>query len=160
MAASLELHRLLFELFNSDTFAAELCNALDAMSLVVVDEVITLTNAVETNLTATVPSGAVILNVQGNLQTLIVGDASGDNGMVKVGIGTTADPDKYGKFSALTKNLKVNTIPDWAVLSGAETVTIKATDTDGVAVTEKFVAGGKVRVRIVYAALTSLADAV
>lgn len=125
----------------------------------VIDEIVTTTNAVENNLTNTVPAGAVILSVQGNLETLIVGDGTGDDLGVKVGIGVTADPDKYGITSALTKNLKIDTIPDWAVLSGAETVCVKLAKTAGAAATEKFVAGGKVRVRIVYLTLASLANA-
>ena len=131
----------------------------EGTQVMVVDEIVTLTNAVETNLAHTVPAGAVILSVQGNLETLVVGDASGDNLCAKVGIGVTADPDKYGISAALTANLKINTLPDWAVLGSAETVTVKAAKTDGSACTEKFVAGGKVRVRIVYLKLTSLANA-
>ena len=125
----------------------------------VIDEIVTLTNAVEDDLTETVPSGAVILCVQANLETLIVGDASGDDLFTKVGIGITADPDKYGKSATLLKNVKIDTIPDWAVLSSAETVTVKAAKDAGAAATEKFVAGGKVRVRLVYAMTNSLDDA-
>jgi len=131
----------------------------EGLEIRVIDEVVTTTNAVETNLTQTVPAGAVILSVQGNLDTLIVGDASGDNLGVKVGIGTTATPNKYGLTSALTQNLKIDTIPDWAVLSGAETVCVKLAKTDGSAATEKFVAEGLVRVRIVYAVCNSLDNA-
>lgn len=134
-------------------------SATEGLEVKVIDEVVTTTNAVETNLTETIPSGAVILSVQANLESLIVGDASGDNLGVKVGIGTTATPNKYGITSALTANLKINTLPDWAVLSGAETVTVKLAKTDGSAATEKFVAGGLVRVRIVYLANNSLDDA-
>lgn len=133
--------------------------ATEGLEVKVIDEAVTLTNAVEDNLTETVPSGAVILSVQGNLTTAVTGDASGDDLLAKVGIGTTADPDKYGKTSGLTKNLKIDTIPDWAVLSGAETVCVKAAKTDGSACTEKFTAGGIVRVRIVYLATNSLDDA-
>lgn len=125
----------------------------------VIDEVVTTTNAVENALTNTVPAGAVILSVQANLNTAITGDASGDDLLAKVGVGTNADPDKYGKTSALTKNLKIDTVPDWAVLASAETIVVKAAKTDGTACTEKFTAGGKVRVRVVYLALTSMPDA-
>ena len=131
----------------------------EGTQIVVQDEIVTLTNAVETDLAHTVPAGAVILSVQANLETLVVGDASGDNLGAKVGIGTTADPDKYGITSALTANLKIDTLPDWAVLGSEETVTVKLAKTDGSAATEKFVAGGLVRVRIVYLRLTSLANA-
>lgn len=131
----------------------------EGTKLKVIDEVVTLTNAVETNLTNTVPAGAVILSVQANLETLVVGDASGDDLGVKVGIGVTADPDKYGITSGLTKNLKINTVPAWTVLGSAETVAVKLAKTDGSAATEKFVAGGQVRVRIVYLTVSSLVNA-
>lgn len=125
----------------------------------VLEETVTLTNAVQTDLTNTIPAGAVILSVQSNLDTLVAGDASGDDLGVKVGIGVTADPDKYGLSSALTKNLKTDKIPDWAVLASAEQITVKLAQTDGSAATEKFVAGGIVRVRVVYLATNSLDDA-
>ncbi len=125
----------------------------------VIDEVVTLTNAVTTNLTNTVPAGAVIVSVQANLNTAVTGDASGDDLFVKVGIGTSGDPDKYGLSADLTKNAKVNTIPDWAVLASAETIGARAAKTDGTAATEKFTAGGKVRIRVVYLTLNSLVDA-
>jgi hypothetical protein len=132
--------------------------ATEGLEIKVIDETVTLTNAVETDLTETVPAGAVILSVQANLATAVTGDASGDDGLTKVGIGVTADPDKYGLSADLAKNTKINTIPDWAVLAGAETVTVKAADNAGAAVTEKFTAGGEVRVRLVYAVLNSLDD--
>lgn len=133
--------------------------ATEGTEVKVIDEVVTLTNAVETNLTETVPSGAVILSVQANLNSAVTGDASGDDGLTKVGIGVTADPDKYGLTSGLTKNLKADTVPAWTVLSGAEQICVKAADNAGAAVTEKFVAGGTVRVRVVYVTLNSLDDA-
>jgi uncharacterized membrane protein len=139
--------------------------ATEGLEIKVIDETVNLTNAVETNLTETVPAGAVILSVQANLQTTVVGDASGDDGLVKVGIGITSDPDKYGKSADLVKNHKIDTIPDWAVLSGAEIVCVKGCDTSGDGVTEKFVADvpagtrNQVRVRIVYAVPNSLDDA-
>ena len=133
-------------------------SATEGLEVKVIDEVVILTNAVETDLTETVPSGAVILSVQANNDTLVVGDASGDNGLVKVGIGITGDPDKYGKSADLTQNAKIDTVPDWAVLGGAETVTVKGCDAAGTAVSELFVAGGEVRVRIVYAVCNSLDD--
>jgi len=126
---------------------------------VVIDEVVTVTNAVETNLTNTVPAGAVILAVQGNLQTAITGDGTGDDLGAKVGIGITATPNKYGLSADLNKNTKVDKIPSYAVLGSAETVCVKFAKTDGTACTEKFTAGGKVRVRVVYVQLNSLDDA-
>jgi hypothetical protein len=114
------------------------------------DEIVTLTNAVKTALAATIPAGAVIICAQANIKVAVTGDASGDNGLVKIGIGIDADPDKYGLSAVLTKNAKIDKIPAHAVLSGAETVGVYAVDTAGAAVTEKFVAGGEVRVRFTY----------
>ncbi len=125
----------------------------------VIDEVVTLTAAVKTALTNTVPSGAVIVSVQANNNSLVVGDGTGDDGLIKVGIGIDADPNKYGMSADLVKNHKTNTLPAHAVLSGAETIGVYAVDTAGDAVTEKFVAGGLVRVRIVFFALASLDNA-
>lgn len=131
----------------------------DGLKYIAIDETVTLTNAVEVDLTNTVPSGAVILSVQGNLETAVTGDGTGDTGLTKVGIGTTADPDKYGLSGALTKDQKLDTIPAHAVLGSAEQIAVRAANNSGAAVTEKFTAGGKVRVRVVYATHDSLADA-
>lgn len=132
----------------------------EGLELQVIDETVTLTNAASTNLTNTVPSGAVIIGAQANLQTAVTGDGSGDNGLVKVGIGKASDPDHYGKTSGLTKNLKCGAlIADYAVLSSAEQIAVYAVDTDGAAVTEKFTAGGTVRVRVYYWAFNDLDDA-
>ena len=128
----------------------------DGTRVYVIDEVVTLTNAVETNLTSTVPAGAVILSTQVILHSAVTGDASGDNLLAKVGVGVTADPDKYAITPDLTANSKHSKIPAWTVLSGVETVTVKAAKTDGSACTEKFVAGGLVRVRIVYLTTSDL----
>lgn len=131
----------------------------EGLEIKVIDEIVTLTNAVSTDLTEDVPSGAVILSAQANLDSLIAGDASGDDLLAKVGLGVAADPDKYGKTGDLLKNTKIDTIPDWAVLSGAEDIQVFAVKSDGSACTEKFVADGLVRVRIVYAVCNSLDDA-
>lgn len=135
----------------------------EGLEFKVIDETVALTNAVETDLTETIPAGAVILSSQGNAEVAIDGDDSGDDGFVDIGIGTTADPDKYGKTSAnadpVPQNTKIDNIPDWAVLSSEETVTVKACDANGAAVTEKFAGSQNFRVRIVYAVCNSLADA-
>lgn len=131
----------------------------EGLEVRVLEQTVTLTNAVQTDLTNVIPAGAVILSVQGNLETLVAGDESGDDLGAKVGIGVTADPDKYGISSALTKNLKIDKIPDWAVLGSNEQITVKLAKTDGSAATEKFVAGGLVRVRVVYLMTNSLDDA-
>jgi hypothetical protein len=125
----------------------------------IIDEVVTLTNAVKTDLATQVPAGAVITSVCVNAQTLIVGDASGDDLLAKVGIGITGTVAKYGNLAALTKNTKSTVTPTHAVLASAETIGVYAVKTDTTAATEKFVAGGKVRVRITYMKANALPDA-
>jgi len=131
-------------------------SATEGLEIKVIDEVVTTTNGVEDNLTETVPAGAVILYGQINLDTAVVGDASGDDLLAKVGLGTTADPDKYGKTAALTLDSKGDLIVDWAVLGSEETVAVRACKTDGTACTEKFTGSESVRVRLAYLVLNSL----
>lgn len=129
------------------------------LGIYVVEETKALTNAAATDLSANVPAGAVLLSVQARLDATVVGDASGDNGLTKVGIGVSGDPDLYGLSADLIKNTKINTIPDWAAGGAAIDMQIYACDNAGGAVTEKFVAGSTVTVRYTYALLVSLADA-
>lgn len=133
--------------------------ATEGMEIKVYDEVISLTNAVTTNTTLAVPAGAVILSAQVNLQTAVVGDGSGDTLLARVGLGITGSVVKYGVTSALTKNLKIDTIPAHAVNAG-ETLALYAVKADGsTACTEKFVAAATVRVHVVYAVNNSLDNA-
>jgi len=136
-------------------------SATEGLEVKVIDETVELTNAVETDLTSTLPAGAVVLCAQVNLEAAITGDGTGDDGLVKIGLGITADPDQYGKTADLAQNTKIDTIPDWAVIAAEETVTIKGCDAAGAAVTEKFTGGTgqDVRVRIVYIVPNSLDDA-
>lgn len=130
-------------------------SATEGLEVRVIDETVACGTAAASHaLTSTVPAGAVILSVQANLQTAVTVETA-----VKVGIGVTADPDKYGKTSGVTKNLKVDTVPDWAVLSSAETVAIFATDTVGAAAGTIGGTGEAIRVRIVFLACNSLDDA-
>jgi hypothetical protein len=130
--------------------------ATEGYELKVIDQQLDLAAAAASfDLTEDIPAGAVILSAQANLETLI-----GATTAVKVGLGIAADPDKYGKTSALTKNLKIDTIPAYAVLAGAEDIKVFAVDAAGAAAgTIGGTAGNKVRVRIVYAACKSLDNA-
>ena len=132
----------------------------EGLEVTVYDEIITLTNAVKTATTLTLPAGAVVLSAQLNLQTLVAGDASGDDALAKIGLGITGTAVKYGVTSALTQNAKIDKIPDWAVLSGTELLEIFGIKADGsTECTEKFTAGATVRVRVVYLACNSLDNA-
>jgi len=130
--------------------------ATEGYETAVLDETVDCitTPAASFPLTSTIPAGAVILAVQATLRDIMTADTA-----VKVGIGVTADPDKYGKTGGLSANEKVDTIPTHAVLGATETIAIFAVDTAGDAAGT--IGGGvagteRVRVRIVYAVLNSL----
>ncbi len=131
--------------------------ATEGFEIKVIDETVSgFTGAKTFDLTEDVPAGAVILSVQGNIETAVT--AGGTS--VKVSIGLAGgDVDKYGKTGTLAQNQKIDTIPDWAVLSGAEDVEIGIVVTDGSTLGDTNASAGAVRVRIVYAVPNSLDDA-
>lgn len=106
-------------------------------------------------MTTPVPAGAVILSVQANIEGALTGGGT----TAKVGLGPNAtDPDKYGKTTVLTKNAKISTVPDWAVLAAPEAIDVCACTAAGAA-GDTALTVGSVRVRVVYLALANLADA-
>lgn len=106
-------------------------------------------------MTTPVPAGAVILSAQANVQTALTGGST----TVKVGLGLNAsDPDKYGLSSALTKNAKISTIPDWAVLAAPEAIDVCSCASNGAA-GDTALTVGSVRVRVVYLAVADLVNA-
>ena len=141
--------------------AREVVDILDGLPNVkTLDEVLTLTNAVSKAMSAAIPIGAVITSISVNLQSAVTGDASGDDLFTKIGVGITGNVAKYGAVATLTKNSKLTKIPSHAVLAAAETLTLFTVKTDGTtAATEKFTAGGKVRVRVTYETPYVLPDA-
>lgn len=129
--------------------------ATEGFEIRVIDETTGTLSAVSTDLTEDVPIGAVILSVQGNVEAALTGGGTTANW----GIGTAADPDKYSPtVGVLAKNSKIDTIPDWAVLSGAEDIQVHGV-TAGGAIGDTALTAGSVRVRIVYAVPNSLDDA-
>ena len=138
--------------FKDDTGSESLLG--NGCRIVELDETITGLAAVSTDISQDIPDGAVLLCVQANIEALVV--AGGTS--VKVGIGPTSDPDKYGITSALTKNLKIDIIPAHVVLSGAEDVQINMCATGG-GIGDAAASDGDVRVRLVYAIPVSLDDA-
>jgi hypothetical protein len=126
----------------------------EGMRVMVLEETVTGLAAVSTDLSNDVPSGAVIIGVQANIEVLVV--AGGTS--VKVGIGPTADPDKYAITGDLLLNTKADGIPDWAVLSSAEDVQINMCATGG-GIGDTVATAGSVRVRIYYLDLNSLDNA-
>jgi len=135
--------------------ALEVHSIIRGWKLIEVDETSAALAAVSTDLTADLPDGAVLLVAQMNIETLVVADGGTT---VKVGLGPTADPDKYGITADLAKNTKFSTIPDWAVLSGAEDVQINMCATGG-GIGDTAATAGVVRVHMVYALPVDLADA-
>jgi hypothetical protein len=128
-------------------FGASLTEGLEVK---VIDETVATSSGTAVDLTSDVPAGAVILSAQANIESAVSGPTA-------VGIGVSGDPDKYGETSGVTQNLKIDTIPDWSVLSGAEDIQVMATD--GAGGTGSAFTGGSVRVRITYLACNSLDDA-
>ena len=138
----------------------EECETLfDNVDIVKVTETVTLTNAAAVNLTATLPAGSGLLSAKMRLNALIVGDASGDNGLTKVGLGTSADPDAYGLTASLLKNQKTARSIAPSSVATATTLQVSACADNGAAVTEKFVAGTTVLVELVYITPKALVDA-
>lgn len=130
-------------------------SATEGLEVVVVDKTVSPA-AVETAV-FTVPAGAVILSVQGNVETALTGGGT----TVTYSIGTAADPDKYGTPASdgLTVNTKSNSIPDWAVLGSAEAIVVTGAATGGASDGNTALTVGSVRVVIVYAQINSLDDA-
>ncbi len=77
-----------------------------------------------------IPTGAFVVGASINIESAI----TGAGGAVGVGLGVAADPDKYGKTAALTKNAKGSIVPALAILAGAEDLKIYAIDAGGGAV--------------------------
>lgn len=84
---------------------------------------------------------------------------TGAGGATKVGIGTAADPDKYGKTAALTLDSKSpgQLFNPTTVLSAAEDLILTAVDNDGAALGT--IQNGSVRVRLEYLRMSDLPDA-
>lgn len=141
----------------ADELAREIEQGVD---YVVLEERLTLTNAVSRSMTGVVPAGAVILSVKANAETLIVGDGTGDNAADRWAIGITGSVAKYGAAASLLKNQKVTRIPAHAVLAAAETLGVYAVASNGTtAATEKFVAGGIILLQVCYIMPVPLRDA-
>lgn len=93
------------------------------------------------DLTSDLPSGAIPVGGALNLQTAVTATTA-----VKVGLGTSGDPDKYGLTGALTKNSKGKAMVSPSVLGSLEDVKIFACDTGGAAAGT--LDSGTVRVRL------------
>lgn len=129
----------------------------EGLALKVIEETISFAGnaALYKAMTTPIPAGSVIVAVQANIQAALTGGGT----TVKLGLGPNAsDPDKYGKTSALTKNLKIDTMPTWAQLASNEAIDLCACATAGGA-GDTALTVGSVRVRIAYLQPRSLANA-
>lgn len=127
--------------------------ATEGLETVVVDKVVTL-GAVAGVAVFTVPAGAVLKSVQGNIQVEAVAGGT----TAKVGLGVDADPNAYGESAALTANAKIDTLLAPTKLAAAVDIEVYPCASSG-AIGDTAFSAGTVRVRIVYDQLNSLDNA-
>ena len=128
----------------------------EGLELHIIDDDINMASVISQDLAQNIPTGAVILSVQCNLETAVV--PTGGTG-TKIGIGDPAvDPDLYGLTTSTVQNQKIDTIPDWAVLGAALDLQVNFCDAAG-ALATLAVSSGIVRVHIVFYTLNSLDNA-
>jgi hypothetical protein len=126
----------------------------EGLETVVVDKIVLLGTVAGVSV-FTIPGGVILRSVQASIWTA----ATAGGTSVAVGLGTDADPDLYGKTSALTANAKINTLLDYNIL-GAEVSLEAFPVTAGGSIGNAQFSAGTLRVRVVYDRLTSLADGV
>jgi hypothetical protein len=127
--------------------------ATEGLTTMVVDKTVTL-GAVAGVAIFTIPSGAVLRSIQGNIQVAAV--AGGTTAIV--GIGVDSDPNLYAQTANLNKNSKAETAMAPTLL--ASPVALEAFPcTSGGAIGDTQFSAGTLRVRIVYDVLVSLDNA-
>jgi len=109
--------------------------------------------AVETN-AINLPANSQVLSVQSNVETALTGGGTTDS----YGLGTAADPDKYGSSATLTQNSKTDYIGVGTSLTSSEQMVLTGTASE-TADGDTALTVGTVRVRVVYLALNSLDNA-
>lgn len=125
------------------------------LRLMAIEELVTIPSAVASvALTSVVPDGSILISAQANINTIVVATTA-----TKVGLGIAANPDAYGLTGSLLANQKINTLIPAAPLvgTGEGIIGIYACDNSGDAAGT--INSGVVRVRLVYAVLTSLPNA-
>jgi hypothetical protein len=129
--------------------------AAEGLQLLAVDEVVSFAAnaALYKELTYLLPAGTVLLSAQANVNAALTGGGT----TAKVGLGTEADPDLWGKTADLTKNAKISTIPDWAILAAPTAVRLSSCAADGSA-GDTALTVGSVRVRLIFLVPTDLAS--
>ena len=132
--------------------------ATEGLEVSVIDETLDLTalRAKFKALTNTIPAGSVILAVQANIEAAVTAGGT----TVKIAVGLNGgDLDKYGQTSDWTHNQKIDTIPNWTVLSGAEQLDVCGVITGGSAPGDTDISAGSVRVPVAYLTRNSLDNA-
>lgn len=125
--------------------------ATEGLELLVLDETVSLSaTASAFDLAIDIPSGAVIVSVQGEVASVASATTA-----ISIGFGIAGNTNLYGSC-AIASNSKNNTIADWAVLASAEDIQLFSVSSSGDSVGT--LDAGSVRVRIVYWALNSLVD--
>lgn len=127
-------------------------SATEGLELRVYEDVIS-PSAIETNV-VNIPANSRILSVQSNVESALTGGGTTDS----YGIGTAADPDKYGSSATLTQNSKSDFLGDGTVLSSSEQLVLTGTASE-TADGDTALTVGSVRVRVAYWTLNSLDDA-
>jgi hypothetical protein len=121
----------------------------------VIEEVVSITAAAFVALTQQLPAGSTVIQVDTNFDTAIVLSTA-----VKLGVGTSGDPDAFLLTSAtVAKNTQNTNRPPVTTgfLATATTPRITACDTSGAAAGTQ--TSGTIRVRIVYEYATALPTA-
>jgi hypothetical protein len=128
----------------------------EGMQVAIIEETISFVAnaALYKELTYSLPANAVILSAQMNIESALTGGST----TVKVGLGSSADPDLWGKTSVLTKNAKSTLTPAWAVIASTTPIRVSSCATAGGA-GDTALTVGSVRVRIVFLAPVDLVDA-
>jgi len=126
-----------------------------ARNIVVIEQIITFTKPITSLFLLNIPKGAIILEVQINLETAI----TGSEGAIKIGIGTGDVSNKYGETIGLIKNHKIDKILGWTILSEIETLQLVAMNSNNEFGGKIGDAGETIRIQIMYKELVSLPDA-
>jgi len=134
----------------------------EGMKTMIIDETLSPA-AVETNLSATIPVGAVVRYVGACVMSSLTGGGT----TATWGVGTAGDGDKYGTAGfgdtvadALTKNSKSRCCPTPTTLAAAEQICVTGCATGGTSDGNTALTVGTIRVVVIYDAPLALTSAV
>lgn len=119
-----------------------------------IEEVVIFSGTATKNLVTQIPAGATPLIAVVNCDTLVACTTA-----VKIGVGTSADPDGYCKTGALTKNTKGGIKGALIGIQVAAATTVQVTSVDTAGALAGTADTGTFRVRVYYEQYDQLADA-